>query len=404
MGSINKGVKIQRGFIAGVVAVCLVSVSTGLVIKYGGISASSIGSATANIQNYCQTRGVGQTEVASAQPTANETSEFGIRAKAYNIKINEKKASFRFVISAKGISKDGDGGNAGIDIGLTFKEGLDKTTWGGNNDRIYLLFQDGSRLDYVYNKAPQNQLMKKTFTKSFTNYSNISFNVEFQGKNYDGCIQSLSLPILLLASSDAENDVSGLIALSLKPGFSGYVLPAATEIVSTKELEEAGLSIWTFNRHGDEKWYTSGPSTSNFLHRTGYYIYNPTTETKKIKVEVSSGQQEPESSFYLVEGWNLMANSESTAKPLKDLKFYLNPCPPASDGQASCTTVGTTVQLSDLFIGDKMTQKAYPVIFVIKDLHSTDKDVAFKEILITESNRETAEIPAGTPFWIYIWP
>lgn len=449
MGSVNKGVKIQRGFVAGIVAVCVMSIATGLVLKYGSISASSFGEG-GGARNYCLTRGVGQTEVLSATPTSEEINTFGQRAKAFNIKINEKQASFRFVLSAKELEKIGDGGRAKIDIGLTFIEGLGKEVWGGNGDSVHLTFkEDESSLIFQYNRASRNQLLKKSFEKSFTDYQKGDFDVEFIGRNYDGCIQTVNLATLLGKATGGGNDLivasatpspnvsstatptlsptdscagnnldtgnnlategcalqepDGYQTLTLRPGFNAYSLSPITKILTTQDLIDAGMTVWVFNREADKKWYTPGPNSRVMLPSIGYYIYNPGTTSKSIEVPFYGG----ESISSVWDGWNLLSNSNTQPKKLNELEYYIDGCPPANQGQISCTSVGHRTNLSAFFTGvtgEGDGWRAHPVILVVDDPYTSDPDKAFKEIRVTEQNRETVEIPAGKLFWIYIWP
>lgn len=419
MGTKNKGVKIQRGFIAGVTAVALVAVATGFVLQYINISASSFYNRY-NPTNLCQNYGVAQTEVVDSTPTTQELNDFGQGVKAYDIKINEKKGAFRFVVEAHEFKKLFKT-MVSINIGLTFKSATGnlsgRTSWGGNNDRVYLLFDDGSRLDYVYNIAPRDQLMEKTFHKVISDYSKGDFNVEFQGKNYDGCIRSIDLSALIDASTVSPSPTASVSAaisattsatvntatVNVKPGFQVYSIPWTTKVLDTQAFEDAGMTVWAFNRHGDGKWYTTGSSVQKISHSNAYYIYNPGTVAKKVVVSRSTNQEETDT--YIVGGWNLMSNaSGSTDRSLAELEFYLNPCPPDVAGTPTCKTVGTKVSLADLFIGDKMTQRAYPVIFVIDDPQSTDPGTAFREIRVTQANRQTVTIPANKQFWVYVWP
>jgi len=198
------------------------------------------------------------------------------------------------------------------------------------------------------------------------------------------------------------------VLVTLKPGFNAYSTTWAQKILTRDVLSipsEEGVTVWAYNRHGDGDWYTTGSSVENIYHRIGYYIYNPDTTDKVIKLIASENQEEPETTAYLAYGWNLMANSAtSAAVPLSNLYYYLNPCPPNTAGIATCKTIGERTALSDLFVGTEQTQKAYPYIFIIKDLYATDPSEAFETIQITAENRTTVTIPAGKQFWVYVWP
>lgn len=504
----KQSIRIQRGFIAGIIAIGAISIASAFILRNTGDVDASILTRKAKIDprgrvisgdefstnlNRCTTSGVLQTESVATTLTQAEINSYGSGAKAYNIKINEKKASFRLVVAAKKVSST----KAKISYGLTFNDFVsDVSFWGGNSDKmIFLVTGNQEVVTVTYNKINKGSTYTGNFETNYNGTADVGLNIEFQGKNYDGCIVNiLSLPEDYQTSTtatvfyigDANKDgqiteadqviiqeivagtratpsdiclvdvnkdgqvsildavavariiegldespgtcpaggtttatptatatktatatattsaTTGSVSITVKPGFNAYALPSNKKILSTVDLEEEGLTVWTFNRHGDKKWYTTGSTIGNFYHWFGYYIYNPNTSSKTVKVAVSSSQTEPDP--YIVKGWNLMANPNSQAKALKDIEFYLTSCPPAAPGKASCSAVGTKTKLSDLFKGSEATQKAYPLIFVIADPYETDADKAFSQIAITDANRETAEIPAGKLFWVYVWP
>ncbi len=433
----KKTIKIQRGFIAGIIAVCAISIASAFIIKnindvdasvlFGSSQTNQLTQQGLNYStnlNRCINSGVSQTESQEVSLTESEKKTYGAKAKAYNIKINKKKASFRLVVAAREGSSQLGSNVTEISYGLTFKSFENKNAWGGNNDRMIFIVTNGDIKADIYNKINKNETHTGSFKTTYNGTSNIRMHVEFQGKNYDGCIASvLVLPrdyqmaepkpsptatitsTTISSSPTATATVSSttnLVSVTLKPGFNAFSLPADKKILSTKGLDKQGVTVWTFNRHGDKSWYTTGSSVQSIFHWVGYYIYNPDTTTKTVQLPISSSQEE--GGKYIVKGWNLMSNPNSQAKPLTDIEFNLTPCPPAADGQLTCKSTGTNVKLSDLFIGDRWTQQAYPVMFVVDDPYTTDPDKAFSEIVVTEENRETVKIPANKMFWIYIWP
>ena len=492
-------IRIQRGFIAGIVAIAAISIASAFILKNMSDVDASILSRTrrgvtsnefSTALNRCINSGVSQTESVGTGLTQAEKNVYGDGAKAYNIKINEKKASFRLVVAAKKSATN----KVKISYGLTFNNFVsDVSFWGGNNDMMaFILTGNEEVVTKTYNKINKGATYTGNFETSYDGTSDVRLHIEFHGKNYDGCIANvLTLPgdyqtgtaSTVFNIGDANKDgqiteadqtiiqeiitglraipsdiclvdvnrdgqvtildavavariidgldqspgqcpasstsvtptatatasatsttsaTTGSVSITLKPGFNAYALPSSKKILDVAELEEEGLTVWTFNRHGDKKWYTTGSTVENLYHWFGYYIYNPNTASKTVKVSVSSSQVEPDP--YIVKGWNLMANPNSQAKTLKDIEFYLTSCPPAAAGKVSCSAVGTKTKVSDLFKGDEATQKAYPIIFVIDDPYATDAEKAFKQITITDANRETVEIPAGKLFWVYVWP
>lgn len=404
----SKGIKIQRGYIAGIVAVCVMSISTGLVLRYADISASTFGSSklsqssTFTLQR-CIKSGLPQTEAVRSDLTSSEISKFGASAKAYNLKINKKKASHRFVIGAKKNASSTDKlASVKTLLSLTLKEGQSFKQW---NSNMVVGFTDRTtQTDIKYGTIKAGTPWEGSFDTTFKDTSGVKIFVQFYGKNYDGCVNDISLTELLSGAEEGGgDDIVKAGSLTLQPGFNAVSIPSTEKVYTTKTLKDAGMKVFTYNRHGDEKWYTTGSSTEMLKHRVGYYVYNPGAK-RTIKVAIATDQAESEASYYIVDGWNLMANSSGSNMALKDIEFYLNPCPPATTGTLTCKAIGTKVKLSDLFAGDADTQKAYPIIFTIDNPNSPDPDVAFKELTVTDANRETAVIPANTMFWVYVWP
>ncbi len=408
-------ISIQRGFIAGVVAVSVISLASAFIIKnINKVDASIIGDSDNRILsqqdldysvelNRCQKNGILQTESKETTLTDAEKNTYGSKAKAYEIKINEKKASFRLVAAAKNIDKLGNG-IAGISYALTFLNFENRNAWGGNNDRMILLLTNGQIQTDIYNTINKNETHTGSFKAAYDGTAEINLHIEFQGKNYDGCIANvLALPKDYQTDSSSESDATEESdSITIRPGFNAYSLPSNVKLLDTQALKSAGITVWAYNRLADKKWHTTSPSTKGLYHDIGYYLYNPTDVTKTIKVSASSNQQESKKDIYA--GWNLLSNSNQKSQKLSEMEYYINACPPVSTNQSTCESVGSLIKLSDLFIGNKDSQKAYPVIMIIKDPYASDPAIAFEQLHITDSNLDTTEIPANKLFWIYIWP
>jgi len=197
------------------------------------------------------------------------------------------------------------------------------------------------------------------------------------------------------ASATAENKTQ----ITVKPGFNAYSIPSNVKVLDTAALKSAGMKVFAFNLRGQKNWNTA-VDTKRILHRIGYYIYNPDTIVKTIEVGRHATQAE-DTVVTVHKGWNLFANEKRGVDlALSEIQVKIA-CSPGASG---CDNGFQTVKLSDLFIGNYDTQKAYPIIFTIDDPYASDPDVAFGELKITDTNRTTAKIPARKLYWVYLWP
>ena len=105
-----------------------------------------------------------------------------------------------------------------------------------------------------------------------------------------------------------EEPVANSQTYTIKPGFNAFQIPWTTKVLKTQPLEDAGMTVWTYNRHGDDDWDTTGVSVNKFYHRLGYYIYNPGS-AQKVTLSPAINQEEPETTSYITEGWNLLSNA-----------------------------------------------------------------------------------------------
>ncbi len=206
------------------------------------------------------------------------------------------------------------------------------------------------------------------------------------------------------------SSTDGLWTLTLKKGFNAVYLPSEITHLSTSEIKQAGMTIWTFNQLGEKNWATTGEPTDKLDHKLGYYIYNPGEETTiTIKKAISTAEESPHKIY---PGWNLLANPTNTAKKLNWFGFSVQSSPAmdncAFDALESCPSgpsgpSGVTKYLSALSYGLALDNTAYGM-FIISDPNTHDPDKAFTFIELDDANRNTVEIPAGKMFWIYLWP
>jgi len=190
----------------------------------------------------------------------------------------------------------------------------------------------------------------------------------------------------------------------IKNGFNTFVLPNTIKLVDTSIFTSQGMKVYAFNRDGSNAVDATKGWLSDlvfFNHNVGYYIYNPGADkTIEVRSSTTITQGESATSKYVTKGWNLIANSGSGGRYLKDMKFYLSSDCYEVSGVTACRTIGERLSLTDLF----NSGKAYGTMFRIKDGSATTAAAAFETIIIDSNNSSTGYIMVeGTPYWIYIF-
>ncbi|MDH4359028.1 MAG: hypothetical protein OEV37_03810 [Candidatus Berkelbacteria bacterium] len=205
------------------------------------------------------------------------------------------------------------------------------------------------------------------------------------------------------------------VKLTLKNGFNAFSIPFDAKVINTRPIRlNSNLTLfvldykWKKLKSGKYlNWRTQGNSQLPELWRKGgYYIYNRGNEVKLTLRQDLNPETTP---VYIEHDWNLLANSNSTAKKLSELKFRVikksvanNNCGP--NKLTSCTEIKT---LKDLFTGDANTRRAYPTIFIVDKenccANQSEAQSAFSLVTVTADNIDTVEIPAGKIFWIWLF-
>ncbi|MFH1910151.1 MAG: PA14 domain-containing protein, partial [bacterium] len=213
-------VSIQKSFIYAVTVVAILAVVVGVVLRFTSVSADTPASSNADAVSDCYrdgsmkgwysttqcsekmavacTRTKSLATKTAATPTDQEKATFGEKVKAWNIVINKAnpQGKFRLVMGAKRTSTVTV---SRIDFGLT---PLGRN-WGGNGDRIYLIFGDGMGYKKVYNYIALN-----TTWTSYINRTGLTGDVDvmFVGKNEDGCLEGvLDLPTALVTPTPSPS-------------------------------------------------------------------------------------------------------------------------------------------------------------------------------------------------------
>lgn len=205
------------------------------------------------------------------------------------------------------------------------------------------------------------------------------------------------------------------LTLTLKNGFNAFSIPFDAKVINTRPIRlNSNLTLfvldykWKKLKSGKYlNWRTQGNSQLPELWRKGgYYIYNRGNEVKLTLRQDLNPETTP---VYIEHDWNLLANSNSTAKKLSELKFRVikkgvanNNCGP--NKLTSCSEIKT---LKDLFTGDANTRRAYPTIFIVDKenccANQSEAQSAFSLVTVTADNIDTVEIPAGKIFWIWLF-
>lgn len=196
--------------------------------------------------------------------------------------------------------------------------------------------------------------------------------------------------------TDGPNPTEASLSLTLRKGFNAVYLPSSVKHLFTSQLKSAGMTVWTFNQVGEKDWATTGAITEKLDHKLGYYIQNPGEQkTVNITLPITTAEESPHKIY---PGWNLLANSSTSAMKLNQFRFIREFCPASGTCEA-----GVTQYLSDLSWGIEKEKKAYG-IFIIADPYASEADKAFQFIDVNDTNKNTIEIPAGKLFWVYVWP
>jgi hypothetical protein len=134
----KRKVSIQKSFVFGVTAVAVVAVLTGAVMRLTTISANPV---IGNGQS-C----VAGSTVTPSEPTAQELTNYGANAKAYNVFTKQDK-SFRLVIGVTEQTHIGVGGVVNFKVGLA---NLNNFVYTEKKGRVVLILPNKQTLDLYY--------------------------------------------------------------------------------------------------------------------------------------------------------------------------------------------------------------------------------------------------------------
>lgn len=363
---------------------------------------------------------------------------FGANAKAYLVTTTDKRY-FRIIVGGSKVSSTDKGGKIQLSYGF---QNLNPTTVGSATFG-YLRYSYKSNgkvqtavLDFRNKGTAAGAYFKGTKTIDVSDFSQATPNLKMlKGSTAIACLAN---PIKLsdittgttptptltptltptdsatVVVSPTASPTTEYISYNFKTGFNTIVAPNATTIAGSKVLDTENISemnmyLYDFNRLGQKNWRTTNSNAGTnyglipqLFDNVGYYVYNPGPElTVQVPVITKNGPSSVEEKTKLRKGWNIMANSSNKAQKLSEISVYVT----KKDAAATCLEESCIekVTLRDLFTGDSATRRAYRTIYEIKDGTATTSDAAFNIVRIDTTNLDSVTIPAGMPFWVYLW-
>lgn len=397
---------IQRSFILSYVAVAVVSLASGIIlVNMPEISANSDKTATATATSTTQNCQTGTT-VSTTTLSDADIAIFGKDASAYIVH-NAQAKDFKILLSATEVSSAGNGGIVNFIYGFqnlnnfAYGDGKDGTitlNWKNNNQGQRLIFDH--RNVSIASGGYWHQSKQASVLDYTTNIKALMLNGGTDGlAHQQSCInQAINL------NKELTTPVPAPFSVDLKHGFNTIVAPNS-DVLSASTITDAGMTVFDFNRLGQKIWRSTaaGQSIPYLLNQIGYYVYNPGVETTlNLAVNSTSHTISNEELIKVRRGWNLLAISQVNAgQALGDIQLNtLNKGAVNACVEDDCFT---QVTLRDLLSGDPSTSRGYGTLFEIIDGNTTDPNAAFKTVKVNSTNIDTVIIPAGTPFWFYLF-
>ncbi len=325
---------IQKGFVYGVTAIAVLAVAVGLVVRFSSVSADIAADSNAdavsecyqsytswpyNVSNRCYetmaaacTRTERLATKTQATPTTEEKRVYGDKVQAWDVGINNgnRNAKFRLLINAK---RTGTTGPVRFDFALQ----PTMTNWGGNSDRIYIIFGDGLGYKKTYNYIAKNTVWSSYINKEI---STGSVNIMFRGKNEDGCIKSVLNISQALATPTPSPSPS--VSPSPSPSPSSTPTPDPNLLSGLKGCYYNGKTFGSLQTNRNENLnfiWGSGPATTkttadNFAVRWEGYIIPKYTEAYTFKLNYDDGARIWIGGNQYINDWN-NGNTRSKTSP-----------------------------------------------------------------------------------------
>ncbi len=347
---------------------------------------------------------------------------YGTNAKAYLVTTTDKR-NFRIIIGGTKVSSTDKGGKIQLSYGF---QNLN-TTSVGNATLGYLKYNyktggkvQSAVLDFRNKPTAPGAYFKGTKTITVSDFSKAEPNLKMlRGTTAVACLSNpIKLSELTVKTTPTPtataSSTTETLSFTFKTGFNTIVAPNNTaksdsKVLDTEAISDMNMYIYDFNRLGQKNWRTTHPNAGanyglipQLFDDIGYYVYNPGPELNvQIPIITKAGASSVEEKTKLRKGWNILAVSSDKAQKLTDFKVYVT----KKGAAASCLEDSCIEQvtLKDLLSGDSKTRRAYRTIYEIKDGNATTADAAFNVVKVDTTNIDSVTMPAGMPFWIYLW-
>jgi len=239
-----------------------------------------------------------------------------------------------------------------------------------------------------------NNKAQTTFSFTDNVFKNSNIAVQFENRNLSESNQAFADNFEPFAvhvyTWDAKNR-SCLLA--------GFNVISSASAVSLSSIS-ANNVVFDFNQTGDKKWRKSTAQNISIIKPgTGYYVYAFSDNCYALPESVTASSND--TAAIVRRGWNLLANSTDAPVNLTAMKYLT-----LKKGQSNSCAESTCFEekkLSDLLSGYDAASRSYKYISLIKDTNTADPNKAFQKIQVTDSNIATVQIPAHTPFWLYLF-
>lgn len=176
-------------------------------------------------------------------------------------------------------------------------------------------------------------------------------------------------------------------SIQLPGGYTAYNIPQSWGVVKIQDASLTGITQFAFNWLGDQQWTRS---LTSLYPGIGYYVYTPQAMTLNFDNQPSVSAITP----VIKQGWNLLANSTSSAFDIANTNF--NVIKSGTTGDCKLATCSESATIASLVSANR----AYSNIYLITGPNATTASEAFT---ILDSKTSGAQIPVNTDFWIYLW-
>lgn len=217
------------------------------------------------------------------------------------------------------------------------------------------------------------------------------------------------------ASASASVSPSAVpLTITLKPGWNAISIPNTSLPVLAGPLRDpsgtyapANLQTYSFDATTTDSetgklvraW---NPLPSVFNKRVGYYVKNNSGQDLPVTFQNSTTPNHA----VMYKGWNLLANSNLSAKALSDMTFTKKTCTDGGADPIKCTGSYSAVALKALTYGKVGEGKAgfTSVYYIAKPNADSNTPNPFTIFdVAAKGGPANVKIPAGGAFWLYLF-